>query len=165
MLCVGTELGAETTAQYGLRFGGQVIHLDAAPERIGVNYSALPLVGDAKLTLLALVRRALPGPPAAAAGADAAARVSPPRSGSAPGCSPRAATLELGLLETIEGALPPDAITVWDMTILGYWAAPHLRLARRPAVPVPDGLGDARVRLAGGDRRARRPSRAPRARA
>src|SRR6201999_3977719 len=55
VLCVGTELGAETTAQYGLRFTGQVIHLDAAPERIGVNYSAMPLVGDAKLTLLALV--------------------------------------------------------------------------------------------------------------
>ncbi len=60
VLCVGTELGAETTAQYGLRFGGQLIHLDAAPERIGVNYSALPLVGDAKLTLLALRGRALP---------------------------------------------------------------------------------------------------------
>ena len=31
VLCVGTELGAETTGQYELRFGGRLIHLDAGP--------------------------------------------------------------------------------------------------------------------------------------
>ena len=55
LLCVGTELGAETTAQYMLDLRGQLLHIDAAPERIGVTYSALALVGDAKLTLMALV--------------------------------------------------------------------------------------------------------------
>ncbi|HXV94922.1 MAG TPA: thiamine pyrophosphate-dependent enzyme, partial [Gaiellaceae bacterium] len=32
---------------------------------------------------------------------------------------------ELGLLETIRAALPRDAVTAWDMTILAYWAAAH----------------------------------------
>jgi len=31
--------------------------------------------------------------------------------------------LELGLLGAIRSALPRGAITAWDMTILGYWAA------------------------------------------
>src|SRR5262249_29014338 len=66
VLCAGTELGAETTGQYRLRFGGRLIHLDATPARIGATYPALPLVGDARLTLDALrqqvPRRARPRP-------------------------------------------------------------------------------------------------------
>src|SRR5262249_56782838 len=54
VLCAGTELGAETTGQYRLRFGGRLIHLDATAARIGATYPALPLVGDARLTLGAL---------------------------------------------------------------------------------------------------------------
>ena len=64
-------------------------------------------------------------------------------------------------------ALPADAITAWDMTILAYWAAPHLRDARRPAVPLSARFGHARLRVAGGDRRehrAPRPARAGRGR-
>ncbi|HXO08937.1 MAG TPA: thiamine pyrophosphate-binding protein, partial [Solirubrobacteraceae bacterium] len=55
VLCAGTELGAETTGQYGLRFGGDVIQLDASPERVGATYAARPLIGDARLTLQALL--------------------------------------------------------------------------------------------------------------
>ena len=39
VLCLGTELGAETTGQYALRPRGRVIQLDAAPERIGAHVS------------------------------------------------------------------------------------------------------------------------------
>ncbi len=141
VLCVGTELGAETTAQYGLRFSGQLIHLDAAPERIGVNYSALPLVGDAKLTLLALVAELsqdYPHPPPAA---DAAARVTAARDRIRSGLQSQGREIELGLLETIEQTLPADAVTVWDMTILAYWAAPHLRLADGQQFLYPMGSG------------------------
>jgi acetolactate synthase I/II/III large subunit len=49
--------------------------------------------------------------------------------------------LELGLLETIEQALAPDAVTVWDMTILGYWAAAHLRLTEGQDFLYPLGSG------------------------
>jgi acetolactate synthase I/II/III large subunit len=140
VLCVGTELGAQTTAQYGLRFGGQIIHLDAAAERIGVNYSALPLVGDAKLTLLALVAELSqehPEPPAS----DAAARVAAVHKRIRAGLESQGREIELGLLETIEQALPSDAVTAWDMTILSYWAAPHLRLADGQQFLYPMGSG------------------------
>ena len=140
VLAVGTELGAETTAQYGLRFGGQLIHLDAAPERIGVNYSALPLVGDAKLTLLALVAELSAEHPEPSA-PDAQARVAAVQERIRSGLQAQGRELELGLLETVEQALPPDAVSVWDMTILAYWAAPHLRLGAGQQFLYPMGSG------------------------
>ena len=136
VLCVGTELGAETTGQYALRFGGQVLHLDAAPQRIGATYRALPLVGDAKLTMLALCAEL----PSRAAG-DAAQRTEQVRRRIQEGLEAQGRHTELGLLQTIEAALPDDAITVWDMTILGYWAAPHLRLRAGQQFLYPLGSG------------------------
>ena len=41
----------------------------------------------------------------------------------------------------IEAALPADAITTWDMTILGYWAAPHLTLGAGQQFLYPLGSG------------------------
>jgi acetolactate synthase-1/2/3 large subunit len=61
VLAVGTELGAETTGQYRLAFEGRLIHLDAAPERIGATYPALALAGDARATLAALLERLAAG--------------------------------------------------------------------------------------------------------
>lgn len=136
VLCVGTELGAETTGQYELRFGGQLIHLDAAPERIGATYRALPLVGDAKLTLLALSAKVAPGAPG-----DAAERIAAVRRRIRTGLEEQGRQSELGLLETIEQALPGNAISAWDMTILGYWAAPHLRLRTGQQFLYPLGSG------------------------
>jgi acetolactate synthase I/II/III large subunit len=139
VLCVGTELGAETTAQYELRFGGQLIHLDAAPERIGVNYSALPLVGDAKLTLLALVAEL--SQEHATPESDAHARVAAVHERIRSGLRAQGRDTELGLLETVEQTLPDNAVTVWDMTILAYWAAPHLRLTEAQEFLYPMGSG------------------------
>lgn len=139
VLCVGTELGAETTGQYALRFGGQVIHLDAAPERIGVNYSALPLVGDAKLTLLALVAELSHEHDARES--DAPSRVAAVHQRIRAGLRSQGRDTEMGLLETIEQTLPYHAVTVWDMTILGYWAAPHLRLEEEQKFLYPLGSG------------------------
>lgn len=139
VLCVGTELGAETTAQYMLDLPGRVIHLDAAPERIGVTYAALPLVGDAKLTLMALVSELSPRPPSPPT--DAPERVAGVRERIRSGLRAQGRATELGLLATVEDTLPDDAITVWDMTILGYWAAPHLRLGGGQGFMYPLGSG------------------------
>jgi acetolactate synthase-1/2/3 large subunit len=139
VLCVGTELGAETTAQYALRFGGRVIHLDAAPERVGATYEALPLIGDAKLTLLALIAE-LSGQPSGTL-SDAPERVAAVRGRIRRGLKDQGRGLELGLLDTVERALPADAITSWDMTILAYWAAPHLRLGADQQFLYPLGSG------------------------
>ena len=136
LLCVGTELGAETTAQYMLDLRGQIIHLDAAPERIGITYSALALVGDAKLTLMALVaelhEHVRP---------DSAQRVAAVRRRIRSGLEGQDRAIELGLLHTIEQAIGANAITVWDMTILGYWAAAHLQLAAEQQFLYPLGSG------------------------
>ena len=116
VLAVGTELGAETTGQYELRLAGRLIHVDADERRIGATYEALGIVGDAKAVLGALAER-LPGPPRA----DGPARAAELRKRIADGRGEP----ELGLLRTIREALPRDAVTAWDMTILAYWAAAH----------------------------------------
>jgi len=119
LLCVGTELGAETTGHFALRFSGRVIHIDAAPERIGVSYPALGLVGDAKQTLAALSEQ-VPERPVDGA---AEARVAELRAWIQDGVGGH--ELEAGLLETIRGVLPRHAIHAWDMTMLAYWAAAY----------------------------------------
>jgi acetolactate synthase I/II/III large subunit len=119
LLCVGTELGAETTAQYGLSFTGRVVQVDAEAGRIGATYPALGLVGDAKTALRALLDRVEPGEGGGAArAADVRARIER-------GLGAQGHELERGLLQTIRECLPRDALHAWDMTILAYWAAAH----------------------------------------
>jgi acetolactate synthase I/II/III large subunit len=137
VLALGTELGAETTAQYKLRFSGQLIHLDAAQSRIGATYPALGLVGDVKATLEMLIPQIEPrsdAEPARALVSDMRARI-------AAGLRAQGRDTELGLLDTIERALPENAITAWDMTILAYWAAPHLPLYTGQQFHYPLGSG------------------------
>ena len=119
VLAAGTQLGAETTGQYELALRGRLIQIDAAPERIGATYPALGLVGDVRAMLGALLDRvdARPG--------DGAERVASVRNGIAERLEAQDRGLERGLLETIRAALPRDAVTAWDMTILAYWAAAH----------------------------------------
>jgi acetolactate synthase-1/2/3 large subunit len=139
VLAVGTELGAETTGQYELRFGGRLIHIDAAPERIGATYPALGLVGDARATLRALLDEL--GPASATDGDGAVGRVTAVRERIADGLDDQGRELERGLLRTIEDVLPPDAIAAFDMTILGYWAAPHMRMTAGQQFLYPLGSG------------------------
>lgn len=135
VLAVGTELGAETTAQYGLRFEGRLIHIDADPRRISATYQALGLVGDARQVLRALLEGLAKGPhpdppperegkslqgKREERGADRARVV---RERIQRGLDAQGRELERGLLATIRKVMPREAITAWDMTILGYWAA------------------------------------------
>jgi acetolactate synthase-1/2/3 large subunit len=136
VLCVGTELGAETTGQYELRFSGQLIQIDAAAERIGATYPALALVGDAKTTLSALLERLERHERPAAR-----ARVEQLRERIRNGLQNQGRQAELALLTDIERTLPPDAISCWDMTILGYWAAPHLPVTGTQQFHYPLGSG------------------------
>jgi len=122
LLCVGTELGAETTQQYALRPSGTVVQVDVAPQRLGTTYPVLGVVGDARDVLIALAG-AVPNAPRPW-GHEAAAAV---RRRVGEGLAAQARELETGLLSSIGDALPDDAVQAWDMTILGYWAAAHLR--------------------------------------
>jgi acetolactate synthase I/II/III large subunit len=121
LVCVGTELGAETTGQYSLRPKGRLIHIDAAPERIGATYPALGLVGDARGVLAALLDRI---PPRELDGA-AEARAQETRDRIGVGLDEQGRDLERRLLGTIRAALPRDGVHAWDMTMLAYWAAAH----------------------------------------
>ena len=117
---MGTELGAETTGHYSLELRGRLVHVDADPKRIGATYDALGLVGDARIVLAAL----LEGLPAAASAAgeervaDVRRRIEERLDGQDRG-------LERGLVRAVREALPRDAVSSWDMTILAYWAAAH----------------------------------------
>jgi acetolactate synthase-1/2/3 large subunit len=122
LLCVGTELGAETTQQYGLEPSGRVVQVDVAPRRLGATYPVLGVLGDARevlADLVAVVPEA-PRPWGPAAVAALRRRV-------AEGLAAQGRQLETGLLASIGEALPDAAVQAWDMTILGYWAAAHLR--------------------------------------
>ncbi|MGH3012337.1 MAG: thiamine pyrophosphate-dependent enzyme, partial [Gaiellaceae bacterium] len=48
---------------------------------------------------------------------------------------------ERGLLHTIRQALPSDAVTSWDMTILAYWAAAHFPVYEPRTFHYPLGSG------------------------
>lgn len=121
LVCVGTELGAETTGQYSLKPGGQIVQIDAAAERIGGTYPALGLVGDAKALLGALLDQLPAREPDGQA--ERAAREVRDRIGR--GLDEQGRELERSLLATIRKALPRDAVHAWDMTILAYWAGAH----------------------------------------
>ena len=120
VLCVGTELGAETTAQYALQFRGRLVQIDADERRIGATYPALGLVGDAAATLRALLERV-----PARKDENGARRAREVRERIDRGLDAQPRDLERGLLATIRSVLPRDAVHAWDMTILGYWAAAH----------------------------------------
>ena len=121
VLCVGTELGAETTGQYALRFSGKVVQIDADEARIGATYPALGLVGDARTVLQDLAGRVVSRP----RDGHGESRAKAVRERIQLGLEAQGRTLERQLLRTIRSALPRDAITAWDMTILGYWAGAH----------------------------------------
>jgi acetolactate synthase-1/2/3 large subunit len=120
LLCVGTELGAETTRQYAFRPSGRLVQIDAARERIGATWEADAVVADAREALAALLERVPAREPA-----DGASRAAAARERIRAGLAERGDLLELRLLEAIREALPRDAAHAWDMTILAYCAAPH----------------------------------------
>ncbi|MDA8285914.1 MAG: thiamine pyrophosphate-binding protein [Actinomycetota bacterium] len=122
VLAVGTELGAETTRQHTLRLSGTLVHVDCDPGRIGTTYPALPLVGDARAVLRALLARVAAGSTPAGWGRSA---VSELRREVDAGLAAQGRQLERGLLDTIARTVPADAVQAYDMTILGYWSAAH----------------------------------------
>jgi acetolactate synthase-1/2/3 large subunit len=137
VLCVGTELGAETTFQYRLRISGRLVQIDAAPERIGSTYPALALVGDAAAVLAALLPLVGERP----ADGRAEQRVEALRFRIAAGLDTQGRELERGILADLAAAAGADAVIAWDMTIMAYWAAAHLPVLRPRTFLYPMGSG------------------------
>jgi acetolactate synthase-1/2/3 large subunit len=135
VLAVGTELGAETTAQYRLAFSGTVIQIDAAPERFGRTYPVRGLTGDASWVLRELLPRIKEE---SRGGGARATRV---HERIAAGLDDQDRDLEWNLLATIRAAVPAHGVTAWDMTILAYWAAAHFPVLNPSTFLYPLGSG------------------------
>ena len=118
LLCVGTGVGELSSNYFTFRPRGRVVHVDADPDKVGVNHPALGVVGDAAAVLGELVERVEARP----ADGVAEARVAALRDAVEARLAPQGRERERGLLRTIRAALPADAACAWDMTILGYWA-------------------------------------------
>jgi acetolactate synthase-1/2/3 large subunit len=136
VLAVGTELGAETTGQYQLRLSGRLLQIDADLARVGATYPALALAGDAKATLRELIRSV-----AARASGRGKSRAAPVRDRIRRGLDMQDHPFEQYLLSAIRQTLPPEGISTWDMTILGYWAAAHFPVLRPRTFLYPLGSG------------------------
>ncbi|MCD6727494.1 MAG: thiamine pyrophosphate-binding protein [Solirubrobacteraceae bacterium] len=127
LLCVGTELGEWTTQQYGLRFRGRLIQIDASPERIGATFPALPVVSDAKAALAGLAQRLT------RRSADEAPteRIAEIRRRIREGQAAAGHEREHAVMDALHAGLPRNAIASVDMTVAGYWAAAHLPVYER----------------------------------
>jgi acetolactate synthase-1/2/3 large subunit len=121
VLAVGTELGAETTGQWALRFEGRLVQVDVRAEHLGLSYPGLGIEGDAAAVLVGLCERV--GGDAERNGAERAAAV---RRRIADGFAAQGLEPELALLAALRSALPRDGVLACDMTIAGYLAAPLL---------------------------------------
>ncbi len=117
VLAVGTRFQAGPTRNWTLRLGGRLVHIDADPAVIGRSYQAdVPVVGDARLALAALLRdlnghRADPVYAARAADLRDAARAQVRR--------------EIGpdyadIMDAIRELAPRDALIVRDATVPAY---------------------------------------------
>ena len=112
---VGTELGAETTGQYSLRTrrtGDPGRRRSRADRRDATRRSGSSAT---RKRCSASSSSAVPGKP----------REDGRRDAGGARAREQGEKLERGLLETVRDALPRDAVSAWDMTILAYWAAAH----------------------------------------
>lgn len=137
-LVVGASLSEETTNHYSLRFRGDLLHVDADAARIGTTYRATPIVADARLALEGLLARVSSPRPRADGGAQRAARL---RDRVERRLAAQGRELERGMLATVAAAMPPGAITSWDMTIMAYWAALALPVPAPRTFLYPQGSG------------------------
>ncbi|MEU1179381.1 thiamine pyrophosphate-binding protein [Streptomyces sp. NPDC005820] len=117
LLVIGSGLGELSSNYHTFKPRGRVIQIEADLGKLESNHPALGIHADARLALQALLetvtRRADP---------EAPARVRALLDRVAERIAAQDLTLEQDLLRSIRKALPADAPSFWDMTILSYWA-------------------------------------------
>ncbi|MFF3558918.1 thiamine pyrophosphate-binding protein [Streptomyces sp. NPDC002574] len=117
LLVVGSGLGELSSNYHTFRPRGRVIQIEADLGKLESNHPALGIHADARLALGALAEAAgeRRDPTAAPAVAGVLERVRARLGGQDLG-------LEQRVLAAVRDALPEDAPSFWDMTILAYWA-------------------------------------------
>ncbi|MGW2236818.1 thiamine pyrophosphate-binding protein [Streptomyces sp. NPDC001759] len=117
LLVVGSGLGELSSNYHTFRPRGRVIQIEADLGKLEANHPALGIHADARLALQALLETVSPREDATAP-----ERVRELLSRVGERLAAQELTLEQGLLSSIRAALPADAPSFWDMTILSYWA-------------------------------------------
>ena len=118
LLVVGSGLGELSSNYHSFQPRGQVVHVEADLGKLEANHAALGIHADARLALEALAT----GVTARAADGVAEKRVAELLAAVADRLAGQDLALERRVIDAVRGALPDDAPSFWDMTILAYWA-------------------------------------------
>lgn len=120
LVAIGTGLGELSTNYRTLRPHGTVIQIDADASRLGANYSAVGVTGDAKAALEQLLPML---EPASSDALDAAhERIGTLLTTVNNRLDAQNLSHERQLLAAVREGIPDDTTTIWDMTMLAYWA-------------------------------------------
>ncbi|NLU69727.1 thiamine pyrophosphate-binding protein [Streptomyces sp. HNM0574] len=118
LLVVGSGLGELSSNYHTFAPRGRVVQIEADLGKLESVHPALGIHADAGLTLAALDRAVTPRPRTDAAAARATALLTRVRERLAA----QDLETEQSVLAAVRDALPDDAPSFWDMTILAYWA-------------------------------------------
>ncbi|MEU1849896.1 thiamine pyrophosphate-binding protein [Streptomyces sp. NPDC019990] len=117
LLVVGSGLGEPSSNHHTFKPRGRIVQIEADLGKLESNHPALGIHADARLALQALLETVSPREDASAADRvrDLLAKVTDR-------IAAQELTLEQDVLASVRRALPADAPSFWDMTILAYWA-------------------------------------------
>ncbi|MFD7441378.1 thiamine pyrophosphate-binding protein [Streptomyces sp. NPDC059909] len=126
LLVVGSGLGELSSNYHTFAPRGRVVQIEADLGKLESNHAGLGIHADARIALTALLETVVArrDPSAAERVATLLAKVRERIAG-------QGLTLEQQLISAVRDALPDDAPSFWDMTILAYWAWSAFD-ARRP---------------------------------
>ncbi|MFR9674829.1 thiamine pyrophosphate-binding protein [Streptomyces sp. TR06-5] len=117
LLVVGSGLGELSSNYHTFTPRGTLVQIEADLGKLEANHAALGLHADARAALGALADETAPRP-----AGDGAARARRLLALVRERLDSQDLAAERALLADIREAVPDDAATFWDMTILGYWA-------------------------------------------
>ena len=126
LLVVGSGLGELSSNYHTFKPRGRIIQIEADLGKLESNHPALGIHADARLALSALLETVEERTDPAAA-----ARVREVLALVRERIAAQGLALEQDVLAAVRRALPDDAASFWDMTILAYWAWSAFD-ARRP---------------------------------
>lgn len=118
LLVVGSGLGELSSNYHSFQPRGRVIQVEADLGKLEANHAALGVHADALLTLEALAGSVAPRE----ADGVAEKRVAEVLALVADRIARQDLGLEQQVLDAVRAALPDEAPSFWDMTILAYWA-------------------------------------------
>jgi len=121
LFVVGSGLGELSSNYFTIKPQGRVIQLDADLGVIGSNHAGLGLHGDARCAL-ELIADALSSTSVAQRREGRLAEVAELTATVAARVDAQGFDVERGILASIREALPDDADSFWDMTMIAYWA-------------------------------------------